>query len=192
MSFRAEIVTRTGWNWTDGAIDDDNLRYEKQLLDGNANNRAQGSWHLTDQTLADGESVQLDLTALLRTVLGDTLTTAFDRIKCIHIVSALASVGTIIVGNADYDCWYQPFGAAVHTVEVPPDSPLVLANRREGWPVRDTGASSSSSSSGEDMGESGASRMLKLEASGGAVTYDISIIGTLTAPAAASSSSSGS
>ena len=56
---------------------------------------------------------------------------------------------------------------------MPPDSPLLLANRQDGWTVDD------------------AQKNLRLAASGGDVTYSIAIVGTTTAAGSGSGSGSG-
>ena len=71
MSFKAEIKASLGWNWSDGATDNARLDFARQLLDGNGDDEAEAVWHIEDQTLLDGASTTLDLTALTRNVLGD-------------------------------------------------------------------------------------------------------------------------
>ena len=64
MSFKAEIKASLGWNWSDGATDNARLDFARQLLDGNGDDEAEAVWHIEDQTLVDGTSTTLDLTAL--------------------------------------------------------------------------------------------------------------------------------
>jgi len=169
-----------GWDWRDGAQDNSNLRYSKVLANGSGHDQADAVWHDEDRELGDGGSHYLDLSGLVREVMGHEITIDFERIKGILIVNSPISDGTLLVGNADYDCWWAPFRTVDDHVEVPPDSPLMLANRKDGWPVTGSGESSS--------GEGGQDRMLKIAASGGAAKYDIAILGT---EAAFVSSSSG-
>ena len=172
MSFRAELTINSGWSWDDGAKDASKLTYQETMAGTDATNTADAVWHDEARALTDGASDLFDLSSLTRTVLGATLTTVMTKIKAIHIVNTSTSGGKLIVGNADYDCWNEPFGASDHTFEVPLDSSAMISNRRAGWPVTGLGDSSSSSS-----GDGASDRMLKVAASGGAVTYSIAIIG---------------
>jgi len=71
------------------------------------------------------------------------------------------------------DEWYAPFGASGDTVKVMPDSPLLLANSRDGWDVQ------------------AGNTALKIAAAEADVTYDVAILGTLAGGSSSSSSSSG-
>jgi hypothetical protein len=173
MSFKAEVKASIGWNWSDGAVDNDRLDYAGRLADGNGDNQAEAVWHAKDQTLLDAASMILDLTALTRTILGDLHTVTFLTVKALLIVNQGTSGGQLLVGGAAADQWSEPFGADGDQVAVPPDSSLLLANRQAGWNVDD------------------ANKNLRLAASGGNVTYSVAIVGTLTAPDSGSGSSSG-
>ena len=172
MSFDAEIVGRVGWDWEEGAKDNNRLEYAKKLLEGRGYNQAEAVWHEEERTLVDGAADIFSLDQLSRTVLGDTLTINLTEVMAILIVNLSTSGGKLIVGNAPSDPWWEPFGAIDDTVEVPLDSPLLLANRRDGWWV------GTSSSSGAVI--AAGTRNLQVAADGGGVTYSITIIGTLT------------
>lgn len=169
MSFTAGIQARIGWEWDDGAVDQSFLNYAKEHADGNDEDEAEAVWHEANQTLLDGATRTLDLTALTRTVLGDTHTVTFLTIKAILIVSRSTSVGELVVGGAASNEWAYPFSADGDQANVPVDSPWLIANRKWGWAV------------------DADNKNFKLAASGGAVYYDIAIIGTLTASASGSS-----
>jgi hypothetical protein len=138
-------------------------------LEGNGLNQAEAVWHAEQRALMSGASETWDLTALTRAVLGDVLTTTFLTIKAILIVSSSDSAGELVVGGAASDEWSYPWAAAGDKSHVPPDSRLLLENSQWGWAV------------------DASNKNLKLAASGGAVTYDIAIIGTLTTSASGSS-----
>ncbi len=180
MSFRSEINARLGWDWEAGARDNSRLEYTKELLEGYGIDQASAVWHSESRTLADGASDTFDLTDLTRAVLGDILITRLFEVQAILVVNLSTAGGILIVGNAPFDCWWEPFGATDHTVEVPLDSAVLLANRRIGWPVTPGGSSSSSSGEEYVYGESGGDRMLRITALGGEVTYSIAIIGQRT------------
>ena len=163
MSFKGEIKASAGWNWNEGAIDNDRIDYAEQLLDGNGDNQAEAAWHEESQTLSQGTSTTLDLSNLTRTVLGDAHAVTFLTVKALLIVNESTGVGELIVGDAASNIWSAPFGSATDEVVVPPDSPLLLANRKDGWVV------------------DASNRNLKLTASGDDVTYSIAVLGTITA-----------
>lgn len=173
MSFKAEVKASLGWNWNDGAVDNDRLDYAEQLLEGNGASQAEAAWHDRDRTLLDGASTTLDLTSLTRTILGDTVTVTLLTVKALLIVNQTSGGGELVVGDAAANEWAEPFTADGDQITVPPDSPLLLANRQTGWQVDDS------------------NRNLKLAASGGDVTYSIAIIGTTTTAGSGSGSGSG-
>jgi hypothetical protein len=170
MSFKGEIKASVGWNWNDGATDNDRLDYAQPLLEGNGEGQAEAVWHAEGRTLLDAQSDTLDLTALTRTILGDLNTVTFLAVKALLIVHRGTSGGELLVGGAAADEWSEPFGADGDQLLVPPDSPLLLANRRSGWAV------------------DASHKNLKLAATGGSVTYSMAIVGTTTASGSGSGS----
>jgi hypothetical protein len=161
-----------GWNWDDGAKDFDNLNYNKPWTSGTAFNEAEAVYKIESATILDAASVTFDLTALTRTVLGDTLNTVFVTIKAILIVNESTSGGELVVGAAASNEWSEPFGADGDTGIVPLDSPWLWASRRCGKFV------------------DASNKNLKLAAVGGDVTYSMAIIGTITGATGECSSSS--
>lgn len=155
-----------GWTWRDcvGSFvitDSNRLLFKKDLADGLGPDRADAVWRSVDRWLADGQGLVLCLGALEQQVFGDTITIPMKKIKAILIVNKnTTSDGYLVVGGAGIDEWCAPFGMLGDTVKVMPGSPLLLASLRDGWPV--------------DFG----SEMLKLQAAGGEVTFDIAILGT--------------
>ncbi len=173
MSFKAEVRASLGWNWSQGAVDNDRLDYVETLLEGNGDNQAEAVWRAENQALLDAASATLDLTTLTRTVLGDIHTVTFLTVKALLIVNLSTTGGQLLVGGAAADEWSEPFGADGDQVAVPLDSPLLLTNRQTGWNLDDS------------------NKNLKLAAGGGGVTYSIAIVGTTTAPGSGSGSGSG-
>lgn len=162
MSFKGTVQGATAWNWNSGAVDDDRLTYDESWIHGPEANQAEAVWHKEDVVLLEAASETFDLTALTRTVFGDTLTTTLLRIKAIHVVNRSETGGKLLIGGAAANEWSECFGADGDQAEVPLDSTLLLSNRKCGWEVDDT------------------HKNLKITASGGDVTYSISIIGTTT------------
>jgi|SRR3972149_2293241 len=163
MSFKAEVKTNVGWDWNAGAVDNGRLEYARQFLCGNGSGQAEAVWHTENQTLASGNATVLDLQSLTRMILGVELTISFQTVKNLLIVNRSTSGGTLLVGGAENNQWWAPFGRSGDKVAVPPDSPLLLGNRMEGWPVDAAG------------------HCLQLAAVGGDVTYSIAVVGTITA-----------
>lgn len=174
MSFQARVSASLGWRWSDGAVDSSRLSYAESLLEGSDDNQAEAVWHVEDQTLLSGTSTTLDLTNLTRTVLEDLHTVTFTQVRAVLVVNLSTGSGELIVGGAAGDEWSAPFGADGDQLAVPPDSPLLLTNRKTGWDVDD------------------ANKNLKLTASGDDVAYSIAIVGNLTATGSSSASSSSS
>ena len=173
-NLRSDVRAQLGWTWRDHAdaapvTDSNRLQFRKDLGDGIGTDQAEAVWHTEDQTLGDGSSTTLDLAALEQSLFGNTLTIALAGVRAILIVNRDASQGSLLIGGAAADTWHAPFGAAEHRVRVMPGGALLLAHPGRGWAV--------------GPGETD----LKIEASGGAATYDIAILGTTTT----SSSSSG-
>ncbi len=186
MSFTHKLRAHLGWDWdTDGAVDKSSLRYLKRFSDvvGDLENMA--VWHLEDQILADAASIQWDLSALVRNVLGEDITLSFSKVFAIQIVNlnTVAAGGVLTFGDAGFDEWHEPFGKLGDAVNIPADSPVILFNRN-GWPVQSLGPGSSSSS-----GEGNADRMIKLAAAGADVTFSIAITGAIFDVTESSSSS---
>ena len=179
MSFRSEVRARVGWDWDDGTKDISKLNYEETLLSTDTTTTAEAVWHDESRALLEDASDLFDLSSMVRTVRGDvTHTTSFRRIKAVEVVNLSTTGGKLIIGNSPYDACSGPFSSASDSLEVPLDSEILLVNRVAGWPVTWLGAGSSSSS-----GDGITDRMLRITASGGAVTYSIAIVGKTTADA---------
>lgn len=172
--FKGEVVARLGWKWTadGGVVDDDKLQKAQQITDGTDANEAEAAWQPDggEQTLLNGATSTLDLTALTRALFDDTLSLTLVTVRAILITNTGTS-GTLVVGGAGTNEWSEPFGADGDLVEVPAGSPMILSNLRTGWDVDNS------------------NKNLKLAASGGDVTYEMAIIGTINAAGSGSSSS---
>jgi hypothetical protein len=146
-----------------------------ELADGAAQRQADAVWHAEAQVLADGQSANIELDGLEQTLFGGTIVVRLGGVKALLVVNRnSAGPGQLRIGGAAVDGWLGPLGASGDTLNVMPDSPVLLANCRDGWDV--------------DAGHA----VLKLTAVGGDVTYDIAILGTLAAGGDSSSSSSSS
>ena len=164
-TLRSKVEVQLGWTWRDRigpfvVTDDNRLRSVKELSDGAGTGQADVVWHAGGQTLAAGQSMTLELAALVQSVFNDTILIPLARVKAILIVNKNASgIAFLLVGAAGTDEFSAPFGMLGDTVKVMPASPLLLANLGEGWSVEP----------GHEL--------LMLQAIGGDIVFDIAILG---------------
>jgi hypothetical protein len=163
MSFKAELKAALGWNWIEGAVDNGRVDFAKSFSGGSGAGQADAVWSQSDQPLTGGTATTVDLTNLPRILLGANHRIVFERIMAILLVNQTTDGGTLLVGGAENDEWAEPFAAAGQQIVIPLDSPLLLANRQEGWPVDPT------------------HRNLKIATTGGDATYSLAILGVLNA-----------
>lgn len=144
-------------------IDNAALEYDQSLEDGTSADQADLLWH-DERTLAGSTSDDLDLTSLAMEVFGSSLVVSLAKVKAILLVNTATTAGDKLrVGGAAADAFSAPFaGDAEAVIEVGPDSPLLLVNKKDGWTV-----------------EGGSADVLRVHNPGGnAVTYRIVIVGT--------------
>lgn len=93
-------------------------------------------WH-DQRTVAAGASDDLDLTALVRQVFGQNISTNFAAVKAILLVNQSTITGDdLAVGGAGASAFSAPFNADDNAqLMAPADSVLLLANTKLGWPV---------------------------------------------------------
>jgi hypothetical protein len=142
--------------------DDAKLEYDKSLADGVADDQADKVWH-DSRTLNAAANDDLDLTALVHTIFGSTVTISFAKIKAILIVNTSTTAGDdLTVGGAASQEWTAWVAAAGDKVRVPADSCLLISNRKTGWTVTN-----------------GASDTLRITSAGAnPITYKIAVLGT--------------
>lgn len=169
-STTGEIRAMLGWKWIDGDIIDKGAigpgasRVDPiSLANGPDSSQIEGVWHKEDQSLLQGGSVTYDLTALQRTLFEDVHEVTFIEIKAIIIYNKSTNNAYLTVGNAAANPWLGPFGATSHTIAVMESAPLILAHPTDGWGVH------------------ASNKNLKLACTGATCTFDIAIVGTLTA-----------
>ena len=100
MTFSAEIKASVGWDWEDGEVNNNRTDYLQQLPEGSDDGEAEAIWHVEDQTLPDGTTANLDLTALVRQILGDANAVAMASVKALLLINEAQSAGKLIVGGA--------------------------------------------------------------------------------------------
>jgi len=169
ISLRSTILAQIGWTWNDQEndvtmTDSNKLVSSQELSSGTGTNQADCVWHEESQVLAIGESTTWELDALTKSFFGDTITIQLLTIKAILILNKTAtSGGTLVVGGASSNQWYSAFNAADNKVKIEAGGLLLMSNPGDGWAV------------------SAGSTDLKIESTGGNVTYDVAIIGTMNA-----------
>lgn len=164
-NLRSSITAQLGWTWNDEVgtsliTDSNRVRFDKSLTNGDEADQADAVWHEEDQTLASGQSTTLELDALEQSRFGETILISLAKVKAILIVNKSTGGGYLVVGGAAADEWHAPFGAPGDTIKVTADSPLLVANCRDGWDV--------------EPGQTA----LRIASAGGDVTYDVAVLGT--------------
>jgi hypothetical protein len=159
MSFKAELTAAAGWSWSDGATDNGRLEYGRPLGEGQGTGQAEAVWHCEGQSLAENDTIALDLRALQRTVLGAPHTVSFLAVKALVIVHQ-GGEGTLRVGGGGGAEWFAPFGAEGDQLLIPPHGAVFLGNPAAGWPVAVEHCK------------------LQMAASGGAVSWAMAVVGT--------------
>ena len=112
------------------------------------------------RTLAASANEDLDLAGSLVDAFGAVIT--FAKIRALRIKAAAENTNNVVVKPAAATGWLGPFGAATHTLTLPPGGELLLVAPVAGWSV---GA--------------GATDLLNVANSGAgsSVTYEIEILG---------------
>lgn len=117
------------------------------------------------RTIAASGTDDLDLTGTaLQDALGVNL--ALARVKLIAVYAAAGNTNNVVIGGAASNQFVGPFGAATHTVAIPPNGLFVVtAPTAAGWVVT-----------------AGTGDLLRIANSGAgtSVTYDIIIFGSST------------
>jgi hypothetical protein len=113
------------------------------------------------RTINASSNEDLDLAAVLTDSYGVAIT--FARIRAVIVKAAAGNTNNVVVGGAASNAFVGPFGAATHTVAIPPDGIfMAVAPGTTGWAVT-----------------AGTGDLLRVANSGAgtSVTYDIFLIG---------------
>jgi len=112
-------------------------------------------------TLGASATLDLDLAGALTDILGVALT--FVKVKGIFVSTAPGNTNNVVMGAAAANQFVGPFGAATHTIAVPPGQLFAITNSGAGWVV--------TAATGD---------LLRFANSGAgtSVTYDVAILGT--------------
>lgn len=163
-SLRALVSAQLGWNWRDEQdfallADDNRLEYRFALAGGTAAGQADAVWYVPGDALAEDAARRWTLTALPRSLFGGQITQAFAVIKALLLRQRAESGGVLVLGGDTETPWWGPFGAAQQTLRLPPGAALLLSHPGSGWAVNAQACN------------------LRLKAEGGAVHYDLALIG---------------
>lgn len=163
----AQFKLRPGFSWLLEGTGDLDQRTSKlaapaeiQLLIGTTASKADKAFADT-RTLAASANEDLDLAGSLLDPFGATLT--FVKVKGIYVRAAVGNTNSVILKPASSNGFLGPFGAATHTLTIPPNGYVCLCAPVAGWTVT-----------------AGTGDKINLANSAGSttVTYDIVIIGT--------------
>lgn len=163
-----EVRASLAWLFQDAIdlttiADSSKLEYARSLADGTAADQADKLWH-DERTVAGGANDDLDLTALVNTVFGSTLTINLAKVKALLLVNTSTTAGDELrLDSAVANGFRSPFnGSATSQLEIGADSALLLSNKKDGWAV--TG---------------GTGDILRIHNPGAnPITYRIAVIGT--------------
>lgn len=108
------------------------LGYAKTLTSGTGSGQADLVWGDTN-TLAASANTDIDLAGSLTGPLGATLT--FAKIKAVFVYADEGNTNNVVLGGAASNAFVGPFGAATHTIAVPPGGSVLLTAPAAGWPV---------------------------------------------------------
>lgn len=112
------------------------------------------------RTLAASANEDLDLAGVLTDAFGTTLT--FVKVRGIWVLAATGNTNSVIIKPAAANGFLGPFGAAAHTITLPPGGVFMATAPDAGWSV--------TAGTGDKINVANS-------AAGTSVTYDIHIIG---------------
>jgi hypothetical protein len=140
--------------------------YTDSFTFGTGSKKVKVLFHDERSVSATTSNDDLDLAGVLKDAFGDTIT--FAKVKAVVIYNLSTTSGNnLVVGNATANAFSTPFGAATHTIKVPPavdattPGMFVLTNPQDGFVVT-----------------AGTADILRIAFSGsGSISYDIIIFG---------------
>ena len=167
LTLTSELKTSLAWLFQDEldlttVSDGSRLDYVLSLSSGTGAGQADRLWH-DERTLATSAHENLVLSALPQSLFGDTIHIAMASVRALLIVNLATDDGeNLELGGAASDEWQGPFGASGSKLIIPPDSCLLLVNKKTGWPVA----------------ASSADRLRIASAGSGDISYKIALLGT--------------
>ena len=114
VGLAAELTSALDLASTESRID---KGWQLNLATGTAANQADVLWH-DERTLTASATEDLDLAGSLTGLLGGTVT--FAKVKLLLVHALAANTNDVVIGAAATNAYVGPFGAATHTIKVPP------------------------------------------------------------------------
>jgi len=125
-----QTITQNGQTQTDSG----SILLPFTLSSGTGTRQVNGVWSDT-RTLSSGGTDSLDLSALVRNVLGGSYNVNFTNIKAFTIKNNDTVAGFTFSLKVTGDGFGEPFGYPTGTLEIPPSSALIRMNPYDGWTV---------------------------------------------------------
>jgi hypothetical protein len=138
-SLSVEIKASLAWLWEEALelstlVDSSKLEVQAALSAGDGPGEADQIWHDT-RTLAATSNDDLDLTALVQTIHGQSVSLGFAALKAI-LIHNTSDTDALVIDSSVSNGLTAPFAAsATSKLEIPASSPLLLVNKLAGWTV---------------------------------------------------------
>ncbi|GAB6164276.1 hypothetical protein JCM19992_02760 [Thermostilla marina] len=164
LELKSFVQAAVGWQWRDSSdagatADSGTVPFRFNFAAGTDPGCTDLLWRQLGRSLAAGESDVWDLTDLPFAVLGGELRFAFTSVRAVLLVNRGESTGDLYLSGAEPSPWLGPAADPSQTLIVAPGSPLLWGQVNEGWPVE------------------APHHLLRVEAYGGDVTYDLVLSG---------------
>jgi len=141
---QATIQAAIAWTQTDTpnslfttstVADAGSVSFAKILSSGTGISQINNLWWDTTGTVPTGQLVTLDFSNINRTILGSTLESNFGNIKAIIIENQSSGLTESIYVTATGSGFNYMFNGIASGLIVPPLSPAMFINYRQGWTV---------------------------------------------------------
>lgn len=136
-----EALARLTWTRKEAldlsnVVDSATLEWKESLADGTGADQTDLVWH-DERSILTTANDDLDMTALVATIFGSTVTTNFVKVKLILIINRSTTAGEELkLDSSVANGFLGPFnGSATSKIEIGPDSALLLSSKKDGWTV---------------------------------------------------------
>jgi hypothetical protein len=138
-SLSVEIKASLAWLWEESLelstlVDSSKLEVPTAFAAGDGLGEADQIWHAT-RTIAASSNDDLDLTALVQSIHGQSVSLGFASLKAI-LIHNTSEEESLVIDSSVSNSIKTPFnGSATSKLEVPASSPVLLVNKLAGWAV---------------------------------------------------------
>lgn len=138
-SLSVEIKASLAWLWEESLelstlVDSSKLEVQTALAAGDGPAEADQIWHAT-RIIAASSNDDLDLTALVQSIHGQSVSLGFAAVKAI-LIHNTSEEDSLVIDSSVSNSITTPFdGSATSTLVIPASSPLLLVNKLTGWAV---------------------------------------------------------